>query len=111
MNCNKPPRPLKEDQQLASYIAMVVRNAMEDFHCEHLTDDQVEELNPIIRNAVCTALHAFNNYEQADAAARFVDYNLRMIPKYWEKPELLDGYLQMWNRDDDLPGASAIEGQ
>ena len=111
MNSNKPPKPLKEDRQLASYIAMVVRNAMEDFHCEHLTDDQMKELNPIIRNAVCTALHAFNNYEQNDAAARFVDYNFRMIPKYWEKPELLDGYVQMCNRDDDLPGASAVEGR
>ena len=44
---------------------MVIRNAMEDFHCEHLTDDQMKDLNPIIRDAVCTALHAFNNYEQA----------------------------------------------
>ena len=51
---NKPPGPVKEDQQLASYIAMVIRNAMEDFHCEHLTDDQMKELNPIVRNAVCT---------------------------------------------------------
>jgi hypothetical protein len=96
---NESPRPAKEDQQLASYIAMVIRNAMEDFHCEHLTDEQMKQLNPIIRNAVCTALHAFNNYEKADAAARFVDYNFRMISKYWEKPELLDDYVQMWDRD------------
>jgi len=26
---------------------------------------------------------------------RFVDFNFRMIPKYWEEPELLDGYMQM----------------
>jgi hypothetical protein len=61
------PEPVKEDQQLANFIAMVVRNAMEDFHCQHLTDDQMKELNPIIRNAICTALHAFNNYEKVDA--------------------------------------------
>lgn len=91
--------PTKEDQQLSSYIAMVIRNAMEDFHCQHLTDDQMKQLNPIIRNAVCTALHAFNNYEKADAAARFVDYHFRMIPEYWEQPELLEGYVQMWDRD------------
>jgi len=53
---------------LTNYIAMVIRNTMEDFHCEHLTDDQMKELNPIIRNAVCTALHAFKNYEHSDAA-------------------------------------------
>ena len=98
----KPPKLVKKDQQFASYIAMVVRNAMEDFHCEHLTDDQMKELNPIVRNAVCTALHAFNDYEKA-AAARFVDYNFRMIPTYWESPELLDGYSQMWDRDGDSP--------
>lgn len=95
---NKPPQAVREDQRLASYIAMVIRNAMEDFHCRHLTDDQMKELNPIIRNAVCTALHAFNNYEKADAAAGFVDFNFRMIPKYWEEPELLDDYVQMWER-------------
>jgi len=92
------PALKQEDQQLARYIAMVIRNAMEDFHSQHLTDEQMRELNPIIRNAVCTALHAFNNYEKADAAARFVDYNFRMIPKYWEQPELLEGYMQMWDR-------------
>ena len=45
MNDNNSPTPVKEDQKLASYIAMVVRNAMEDFHCEHLTDDQMKQLN------------------------------------------------------------------
>ena len=99
MNASKSPSPVKEDQKLASYIAMVVRNAMEDFHCEHLTDDEMKKLNPIIRNAICTALHAFNCYEQSDAAARFVDFNLRMVPTYWEPPELLDNYLEMWERD------------
>ncbi len=111
MNTPEPPELTEETQTVATYIAMVVRNAMEDFHCEHLTDDQMKQLNPIIRNAVCTALHAFNNYEKADAAARFVDYNFRMIPKYWEKPELLDGYVQMWNRDNGLPGAGAVESE
>jgi hypothetical protein len=79
----------------ASYIAMVVRNAMEDFHCEHLGDDQMRELNPIVRNAVCTAVHAFQNYEQCEASRQFVDFNVRVIPGYWEQPQLLDEYAQM----------------
>ncbi len=99
---HEPPKAEKEDQQLANYIAMVIRNAMEDFHCAHLTDDQMKELNPIIRNAVCTALHAFNNYEKTDAAARFVDFNFCVIPKYWENPELLDDYVEMWKRYDGV---------
>ena len=106
---NESPKPVKEDQKLANYIAMVIRNAMEDFHCQHLTDDQMMELNPIIRNAICTALHAFNNYEQTDAAARFVDFNIRMVPKYWEEPTLLDDYIEMWGHDGNLPGVDASE--
>ena len=104
---NQTPRPAKKDQKLASYIAMVIRNAMEDFHCEHLTDDQTKELNPIVRNAACTAPHAFNNYEMADAAARFVDNNFSMIPKYWEQPELLKDYVQMWDHGGDSPASTA----
>ncbi len=107
MNTNQPE--LTEDtQHVATFIAMVVRNAMEDFHYENLTDDQMKELNPIIRNAVCTALHAFNTYERVDTAKRFVDYNLRMIPSYWEKPELLDGYVKMWDRDSELPASGEV---
>ncbi len=90
-------RSVEADQKSANYIAMVIRNAMEDFHCQHLTDDQMKELNPIIRNAICTALHAFNSYEKTDAAARFVDYGCRMIPKCEEDPDLLDDYVQLWS--------------
>ena len=97
MNDNNSPTPVKKDQKLASYIAMVVRNAMEDFHCEHLSDDQMRQLNPIIRNAICTALHAFNCYEQSDAAARYVDFNLHMIPTYWEPPELTLCFKRSWS--------------
>ena len=81
---------------LASYIAMVIRNAMEDFHHDHLSDEQMKQLNPIIRNAVCTALHAFQNYEDSLQSARFVDFNVRMVPRYWEAPELLPDYRQLW---------------
>ena len=42
----------------AMYVAMVVRNAMEDFHHKQLSDNQVEELNPIIRSAIYTAIYA-----------------------------------------------------
>ena len=95
---NKLPEAEREDQQLANYIAMVIRNAMEDFHCEHLTDEQMQELNPIIRNAICTAIHAFRNYERVEAAREFVDFQCRMIPGYWEEPKLLNDYVELCNR-------------
>ncbi|MBN2561062.1 MAG: hypothetical protein JXQ75_09045 [Phycisphaerae bacterium] len=93
------PTLTEETRHFASYIAMVVRNAMEDFHCEHLTDDQMRELNPIVRNAICTALHAFHNYEQDKEARKFVDFQFRMIPHYWKAPELLPDYVRLWERE------------
>ena len=85
-----------DDRETAMYIAMVVRNAMEDFHCEHLSDEQMAELNPLIRNAIYTALWALheagNTGRKAMLARAFVAYNRMLIPKYWEPPVLdLDG--------------------
>ena len=92
------PEPSKETKDLAGYVAMVIRNAMEDFHCEHLSDEQMKQLNPIVRNAVCTAFHAFQNYERSARDKQFVDFQVRMIPAYWESPKLLDDYLRMWQK-------------
>lgn len=74
------------------YIAIVIRNAMEDFHCEHLTDAQMKELNPIIRNAVFTALYSMFCLQDSSKARAYIDYHLTMIPSYWEEPELLKGF-------------------
>ena len=76
----------------AKYIAMVVRNAMEDFHCKHLRDRQMEELNPIIRDAVYTAIYAFESRKDSRISEAFVDFHLMSVPKYWEEPELLPGF-------------------
>jgi len=83
-----------DTENSALYIAMAIRNAMEAFHIAHLTDEQMKALNPIIRNAVCTALHAVRNYDRSSAAREFVDFTTRTIPRYWERPVLLDDYLQ-----------------
>jgi hypothetical protein len=65
---HKQVDPSEENKLFAMYIAMVIRNAMEDFHVKHLSDRQVKELNPIIRNAVYTALYTSDNYEKSMAA-------------------------------------------
>lgn len=90
------PRNAGEDPRkgMAMYIAMVVRNAMEDFHCEHLTDEQMRELNPIIRNAIYTALHASANVGTSEGADKFVEFQISLIPRYWEEPKLLDDYVE-----------------
>jgi hypothetical protein len=86
--------PSTEAQELAMYLASVVRNAMEDFHCRHLSDEQMKELNPIIRNAIYTALYARENYNRSLAAQNFVDFSIRLIPDYWEEPTLTDDFLK-----------------
>ena len=70
-------------------ISIVIRNAMEDFHANHLSDDQMKELNPIIRNAVYTALFACEYQKDSSRAKEFLKYQVGIIPGYWEEPELL----------------------
>jgi len=79
-------------QCLSKYIGIVVRDAMEGFHHKHLSDEQMKELNPIIRNAVFTALYAHTISETSPKAQRFISENLSRIPEYWESPELLQGF-------------------
>lgn len=76
------------------YLAKAVRDGIEDFHAEHLSDDQTAELNPLIRNALLTALHALENYERSEAATMFVEEAMRQIPDHWEEPEL-ERYYQL----------------
>ena len=87
--------PSEETQAMAMYIAMVVRNEIEDFHARYLSDAQMKELNPLIRDAICTALFASENYEKFEGAKMYVDGQIRMIPAYWEKPKLVDDFLML----------------
>ena len=86
------PKVIQGMKDYSKYIAIVVRNAMEDFHCKHLSDEQMKELNPIVRNAIYTAIYAYETNKQSDHSKRFVDYHFMSIPKYWEEPQLLKGF-------------------
>ena len=94
----KIEQPSQTNKLFAMYLAMAVRNAMEDFHVKHLSNSQMKELNPIIRNAICTALHAYDEYEKSPVARQFLDFTLRMIPEYWEKPALTKSYREALKR-------------
>lgn len=84
------PLSIKTARQCTTkYIASVIRDAMEQFHIDHLTDEEMKKLNPILRNAVYSALYAYDNRERSEKAKRFVEYHLSMIPEYWEDAELL----------------------
>ncbi|CAG1013500.1 hypothetical protein ANRL4_04953 [Anaerolineae bacterium] len=79
-------------QLTAMYIAMVVRNAMEDFHHDHLTDDQMAELNPIIRNAIYTALYVMDRRHKDLRCLTWFKFTSSLIPSYWELPKLIDEF-------------------
>ena len=76
----------------AKYIAIVVRNAMEEFHSKYLSDEQMRELNPIIRNAIYTALYTSTYYKNSTRIQTFVEEQMAMIPPYWEEPELISAF-------------------
>lgn len=80
--------PENELKMRALYVAMVVRNTMEEFHCRHLSDEQMKELNPLIRDAVYNALYAYAHFETSPEARRFVQYHTDAVPSYWEMPRL-----------------------
>jgi hypothetical protein len=82
-------------ESMAMFIAKVIHDAMDDFHSEHLSDDQMKERDSIIRNAIYTALYASKNYLQSSAAKAFVTVNLANIPKHWEEPKPLDAYRRL----------------
>lgn len=83
---------MNQAQMTAMYIAQAVRNAMEDFHADNLSDDQMRQLNPIIRDAIYTALYAIEQSAQgSDKARLFVAFN-HQWPDYWEPPSLLEDY-------------------
>lgn len=93
-------QPSLESQSEAMFLAVVVRNAMEGFHTAHLSDEQMKALNPIIRNAIYTGLQALRHFHDSKAAKSFVEERTKHIPKYWENPELLKGFLNDVKRMD-----------
>ncbi len=82
-------------QTWAKIIAMHVRNEMEDFHCEHLSDDQMKELNPIVRKAIYQTLRLLyflkkGTKKQRLVAIQGIHHLLLLLPDYWEDPDLIE---------------------
>lgn len=70
----------------AKALGAYVRYHMEEFHGKHLSDEQMRELNPIIRNAIFTMLEDMSNgrYFKISGLLR---HNL---PDYWEDCEYIN---------------------
>ncbi len=78
---------------------MHVRNEMEDFHSEHLSDAQMKELNPIIRQAIFDVVSLTNTPPKTETDKKQVnqaiDWLVKMTPDYWEIPEKSSGNLEL----------------
>ena len=95
-----PPPLDKETMLRAMVLAMGVRNAMERLHGggieNSLTDAQMAQINPLVRNAIATGLHAEKHYHHKRAARSYLDFQQMLIPEYWEPAELLDSYVKLF---------------
>jgi hypothetical protein len=91
-----PPKKAKAAlQTCAKLVAMHVRNEMEDFHCKHLDDAQMKELNPIIRKAIYQTLRNLfflkkGTKKQRLVAIQQIHFLFLTLPDYWEHPDLND---------------------
>lgn len=65
---------------LAKAIGAYIRLGMEDFHSEHLSDAQMKELNPIIRNSIYTFIKDYND----DKILKISGVLKSNLPSYWE---------------------------
>lgn len=50
-------------KRFAMILARYVRNNIEDFHVAYLSDKQMKELNPLIREGIFNSLFAIANYD------------------------------------------------
>lgn len=86
-------------QQLTLLIAMHIRNEMENFHVEHLSDAQMRALNPIIRQAIFDVVSITNQPPKTKVeqrqVAHAINWLVMMIPDYWEVPEETSGSLEI----------------
>ena len=94
--------PPKTSEEMAMFLATLIRNAMEEFHYNHLSDEQMEELNPIIRNSIFSGLEAVKQFDDSDAAKLYVNLQRLYIPANWEKPELLRDFVEFY-KHHELP--------
>jgi hypothetical protein len=92
------PKPRKSTieatKRMAMCIALLVRNEMENFHVANLSNAQMAELNPLIRNAIFTGVYAYMIAEDDEAASTYVATNERSVPDYWEPPQFTRSYLE-----------------
>lgn len=73
---------INDKNNLAKSIAVYIRNKIEDIHVDHLSDDDMRTLNPLIRNAIFSFLIDYkhknvniNNTELRTYACEYIQKN------------------------------------
>lgn len=74
-----------DNNYLAKALAAYIRYHIEDFHHNYLSDEQMRELNPLIRNAIFTMLEDMSKgrYFKISGLLRL------NLPDYWEDCEYI----------------------
>ena len=89
--------------QMSLVIAMHIRNEMENFHSEQLSDEQMRELNPIIRQATYDILNYLKlasnkeNSSEKIIAQGVINFLIQSIPNYWELPNESNPVIRLRN--------------
>jgi hypothetical protein len=100
---------IKKETELklkALLIAMAVRNEMDDFRAEHLTDAQMAILNPLIRNAIYGMLHLFEGMSHDRRAILMLAEVNASIPEYSEMPTIPESLDPKSLGPKNIPGST-----
>jgi hypothetical protein len=90
-----------ELQQSAAIVSRIVGNALAELRYDEFSDEHRRRLAPIIRNAIATALHAFEHFERSEKAQQFIAFHCQPSAGE-EQAKLLDYYVEFWNDETEL---------
>ena len=85
---------------IALLHAMIIRNALEDFHVKYIPNQHMKELNTIIRDAVYTAITLIDKPVRDGRQKEALAWIGMSLPDYWEDPKLLEDYEFMFDKKD-----------
>lgn len=83
----------EELKELASIIAMYIRNQSEDIHVKHIDDSVMKKMNKINRDSIYTILLSMEESALGnDHATALIGFQKLLMPSYWEDPEETEEY-------------------
>jgi hypothetical protein len=85
-------------KEFAKLIAISIRNGMEDFHVNNLSDSQMKELNPLVRNSIYDFLISLAHSDRNSHCAKLLEWSATIIPPYWEDPEMEESLQKIVNK-------------